>query len=156
MKHASTIFSDVQEFARVAESPHLGSSPKEVVLNLCKKLIIEEVVNETLPALEKYIISPSLENLEEAVDGAIDSIYVLAFFLNQMGLDSEAHWRLVHSKNMAKFPGGVAIKNEFGKVQKPAGWTPPDHLPLLIEWRSQMRGESYKGGLIQHNESKEN
>jgi predicted HAD superfamily Cof-like phosphohydrolase len=147
-----TIFTDVKEFAEVADSMNIVVSDKHDLLQLCFNLIEEEVVKETLPAIRKYNESGSLENLAEAVDGAIDSIYVLAFFLNQMGLDAEAHWRLVHHKNMAKFPGGVAIKNELGKVQKPPGWTPPDHLPLLIEWNSKLRGERYVGGLIRHQE----
>lgn len=143
------IFQDVLEFSRIGESMSIKTESRENVVNLCQKLIQEEA-NETTDALALYKNSGSLEHLAEAVDGCIDTIYVCAFFLNQMGLDGEEHWRLVQERNMAKFPEGVAIKNEFGKIQKPKGWFPPDHLPLLIEWNSKMRGEFYRGGLIQH------
>jgi len=68
-----TIFSDVKDFATVAESPKLGEkSALAEVMVLCTKLIEEEVVKETIPAMVKYYNSPTLENLAEAVDGAND------------------------------------------------------------------------------------
>ena len=146
------IFEDVREFARVAQSANINNQGLLSTLLLCKNLIAEES-QETLDALAKYKGSPSLENLTEAVDGAIDTIYVCAFFLNQMGLNSEAHWKLVQERNMAKFPDGKVLKNEYGKVVKPAGWYPPDHLPLLIEWNSQRQGATYVGGMMKHGQS---
>lgn len=152
---SENLFKDVMRFSAVAESMNFKSHPRHEVVALCQKLIDEEA-KETFLALQAYGQSGSLEHLAEAVDGAVDTIYVCIFFLNQMFLDGQAHWDLVQEKNMAKFPGGVAIKNEYGKVQKPEGWTPPDHLPLLIEWNTRMRGESYRGGLIQHENKGDN
>lgn len=149
---STNLFLDVMRFAAVAESMNYKSATRQDLMTLCIKLIDEEAnkPDETLDMMRKYLESGSMEHLAEAVDGAIDLIYVCIFFLNQMHLDGQAHWDLVQEKNMAKFPGGKAIKNEYGKVQKPEGWTPPDHLPLLIEWNSKMRGEKYVGGLIRH------
>lgn len=143
------LFADVREFSTIGGSPDYLTNPR-VTLDLCEKLVTEEVVNEFLPALQKYRNNPSLENLAEAADGAIDGIYVLVFFLNQMGLPGQKLWDIVQSANMAKFPNGVAVRNEFGKVQKPADWKAPDFMPTLIEWYSAQRGESYKGGMIYH------
>lgn len=144
---SASMLLDVAVFADTAGSMNLKTASRAALVDLCEKLIAEEA-SETLDELAKYRGSGSLEHLAEAVDGAIDTIYVCIFFLNQMGLDGQAHWNLVQERNMAKFPGGVAIKNEYGKVVKPEGWFPPDHLPLLIEWNSKMRGEEYSGGLI--------
>jgi NTP pyrophosphatase (non-canonical NTP hydrolase) len=149
------MFNDVQVFADIGGSPNLKTDPREKVIEVCKRLIAEET-EETLDAIAFYKQSGSLEHLAEAVDGAIDTIYVCIFFLNQMGIDGQAHWNLVQERNMAKFPGGIALKNEHGKIQKPEGWFPPNHLPLLIEWNSKMRGETYVGGLVRAVETKEN
>lgn len=144
---STNMLRDVAVFADTAGSMSLKTAGRADLVQLCEKLIVEEA-QETVDALAKYKGSGSLEHLAEAVDGAVDTIYVCIFFLNQMGLDGQAHWDLVQERNMAKFPGGIAIKNEYGKVVKPEGWYPPDHLPLLIEWNSKMRGEKYVGGLV--------
>lgn len=146
---------DVKDFARVAESMNVKTHSRLEVNELCRRLIDEEAC-ETTVDLEKYKISGSLEHLMGAVDGAIDTIYVCLFFLNQNNIDVQAHWDLVQERNMAKFPGGKAVKNEYGKVVKPEGWFPPDegHMQLLIDWNSKMRGEFYQGGLIRQYEEK--
>lgn len=146
------IFKDVAEFSRIGGSPSIKTHSRFDVINLCKKLIEEEVVKELLPQMEDYSISGSLEHLALVVDSAIDSIYVCAFLLTQMKVDADDHWKAVQERNMAKFPNGIAVKNEYGKIQKPEGWFPPDqaHMQLLVEWNSKMRGEFYQGGLIQH------
>lgn len=144
---SQNLFADVRRFALIGGSPQFQSQPKET-LELSYKLVEEEVVHEFLPALRRYTNNPSLENLNEAADGAIDGIYVLVFFLNQMGLPGQDLWNIVQEANMAKFPDGVAIRNEFGKVQKPEGWKSPDFMPSLIEWFNSQRGETYKGGMI--------
>lgn len=146
---------DVKDFAQAAESINAKTHSRREVNILCGKLIDEEA-SETKTDLDNYIISGSLEHLLGAVDGALDTIYVCLFFLNQNFINVQAHWDVVQERNMAKFPGGKTIKNEYGKVVKPEGWFPPDaqHMELLIEWNSKMRGEFYKGGLIQHEEGK--
>lgn len=145
---SKNLFQDVRDFSLIGESPQFSKQP-ERTLQLCYDLVKEEVQDEFLPALMKYSENKSLENLAEAVDGAIDGIYVLIFFLNQMSLDGQKHWDLVQKSNMDKFPNGIALRGPNGKIKKPEGWQPPDHLPLLIEWNSEMRGEIYKGGFLQ-------
>lgn len=145
----NSIFQDVKKFGEVAESPTFAKQP-EKTLQLCYDLVQEEVVMEFLPDLIAYSNSRSLEHLTKAVDGAIDGIYVLAFFLTQMGIDGDKMWKLVQDANMAKFPGGKAVKHPVtGKVQKPEGWKPPDDsiFSELIEWNSQQREEEYVGGM---------
>ncbi len=144
----SNIFTDVRRFAAIGGSPHFSTSPRKL-LELSKQLVEEEVIKEFLPALERYMSSPSLENLEEAADGAIDGIYVLAFFLVQMGLDAQRLWDIVQAANMAKYPNGVAIRDRVtGKIQKPPGWKPPSFMEELITWNSFNRGETYAGGMV--------
>jgi len=146
----TNVFRDVQDFANAADSPNYLRDG-EKFLDLARKLIVEEVDNEFLPAFDKWRQNPSLENLCNALDGALDSIYVLAFWLNQMGFPAEEFWKKLQRFNMAKFPGGVAIKDPVtGKVQKPAGWKPPEWYEELIEWQQTLsRHGQYVGGVLQ-------
>lgn len=131
---SQNLFADVRRFALVGGSPTGRAS-----LELSYKLVEEEVVKEFLPALRSFIESGTMHDLEEAADGAIDSIYVLIFFLNQLGLPGQQLWDEVQRANMAKFPNGEVIRNEQGKVQKPEGWQPPNLMPILLQWKEDMR-----------------
>lgn len=145
---STNLFSDVAEFDRLSESPEFRTEDVKT-LAFCYKLVQEEVVEEFLPAVMKYSSSRSLEHLAEVVDGAIDSIYVLVFFLNQMGIDGQKMWNIVHAANMRKFPNGKALRNEIGKIVKPANWVGPDseiHTEL-IEWNGKMQGQQYLNGI---------
>lgn len=64
----------------------------------------------------------------ELVDGAVDTIVVCLGLLHSLGIDPGKAWAEVHRSNMAKIDPatGKVLKREDGKVQKPAGWTPPD------------------------------
>ena len=146
----TNLFADVKLFATQGNSPTFNSD-LEATLQLCYDLVEEEVAKEFLPALMKYANSRSLENLTEAVDGAIDGIYVLIFFLSQMGIDGQKMWDIVQKANMAKFVEGKFITNPLtGKVMKPPGWVAPDqaiHVEL-IEWNSAQCGVEYKNGMV--------
>lgn len=114
-------FEDVQEFFEASErtplkKPNMHNSEH---LDLAIRLIHEEVNKETLPAMRRGDIVGS-------TDGIVDSIYVLIFAALLLGLPIVEAWQLVQKANMAKFPGGKAIKDANGKVMKPPGWQPPD------------------------------
>jgi len=106
-------------------------------------------VLEMKDAWWKYTQSSTLENLTEFVDGAIDSIYVILWTLNKLGVPADACWAEVQRSNMAKLgPDGKPEKDpETGKVKKPAGWTPPNLFDILSDAASK---EVYKGGIATH------
>lgn len=64
----------------------------------------------------------------EAIDGCIDTIIVSYGTLEAIGVDGEPFADEVMRTNMAK-KGGKIDAN--GKLQKPAGWTPPDIAGVL-------------------------
>jgi len=67
-------------------------------------------------------------DLLEAIDGLCDSLYVILGTAVAFGVDIYPFFAEVHRSNMAKrHPDtGKVLKDLFGKVIKPAGWTPPD------------------------------
>ncbi len=102
---------------------------------LGEKLISEEV-GEMSRAWSKFERNQSYENAAELLDGAADVIYVILWAMNKFSLPIEAAFAEVQRSNMAKLnPDGSVTKNEHGKVQKPATWTPPDILGILMKHR---------------------
>lgn len=79
--------------------------------------------------LEETIAAIRLHRLPEAIDGLCDLIYVALGTAVTFGVDLEEHWQAVHDANMEKAGGP---KREDGKQLKPLGWTPPDHVSLLV------------------------
>jgi NTP pyrophosphatase (non-canonical NTP hydrolase) len=105
-------------------------------------------VYEMLEAWDAYKEAPSLENLTEFVDGAIDSIYVILWTLHKLGVPVHLAWTEVQDSNMAKLVDGKPLKNpETGKIMKPEGWKPPDLFGLLQAAASR---ENYKNGVASH------
>ncbi len=101
--------------------------------NLARKLMAEEIL-EMWAGFKKFEVSKTLENKTEFVDGAIDAIYVILWSLLKLGVPVDKCFNEVQRSNMAKLqPDGTCLKNEYGKVQKPAGWTPPDLFGILSE-----------------------
>lgn len=111
----------VREFILASQTPQMaekpGSWPDEQTKKLCYKLIKQEVVDELLEAIEK-------DDFVEIIDGAIDSLYVIFFLLNKIGIeDAQPFYDEVQRTNMLKFDG--PIDPETGKQLKPEGWQPP-------------------------------
>ena len=94
--------------------------PEEDVIEFRKNLIIEEVVEELLYALDT-------KDIVKVADGIADSIYVLLGTALAFGIDMEPIWNEIHKTNMAKESSGDQVK----KVIKPEGWQPPDIVELL-------------------------
>lgn len=62
-------------------------------------------------------------NLEDAVDGIADLLYVVLGVAIEMGVDMEDIFKEVHKSNMTKVDGH---KREDGKWIKPDNYTPPN------------------------------
>lgn len=126
----SSIFSDVDNFIVTLDQDKEKTPkiPSGELLRLRKRLINEEW-NEILTAINE-------DDLAGYVDGCLDLIYVVAGALLAAGVpytDAKDMWDMVQSANMAKIGGE---KDEFGKIQKPKDWSPPDiegHLKKIIE-----------------------
>lgn len=65
-------------------------------------------------------------NREELLDADIDLAWVTIGSALSQGADVQGAAEEVSRANLAKFPNGIAIRDENGKVVKPAGWTGPD------------------------------
>lgn len=141
-----SLFEQQGEFFRVMGSPSLaGGSSLEFCCVLAERLINEEVIIETLPALAKYKSNPSFENLVELADGLVDSVYVLLHCANSLGIPFDIVWDEVQRSNMAKvWEDGTAHKREDGKILKPPGWKPPDIFGVLMEYETRRKmGDRY-------------
>jgi predicted HAD superfamily Cof-like phosphohydrolase len=69
---------------------------------------------------------------QELLDGCIDVIVVSIGNIMSQGANMLAAMDHVAGKNLEKIgPDGVCIKNAAGKIQKPAGWTPPVLEPFV-------------------------
>jgi predicted HAD superfamily Cof-like phosphohydrolase len=75
-------------------------------------------------------------NLEEAIDGCIDTLVVTYGTLEDMGVDAEPFFDEVHNANMRKKDGPVRAD---GKRLKPPGWVGPDIKGVLNKIRASRR-----------------
>lgn len=115
--------------------------------NLAHKLMREEI-QEMWQGFAKLEYAPTSENLTEFADGAIDTIYVILWTMAKFNLPTAALWAEVQRSNMAKDRGdGKMNRNEFGKVQKPPGWTPPNLFAIIAEHYDQAK---WQGGVQVH------
>lgn len=66
-------------------------------------------------------------DLVEALDALADIIVVTKGSAHTLGVPVDEAFDIVHATNMAKADPvtGKPVKNEYGKVIKPAGWQPP-------------------------------
>lgn len=155
MKNA---INDVREFMQIGgqatpaelvqiEPNPAAESPAGKLASLRIRLMTEEL-SETIQALVDG-------NMPEFADGLADLLYVTIGTALAYGIPLEAVWTEVQRSNMAKFSlcqnclgkgydeeaappcpscdghGRVAIRDPGGKVQKPAGWTPPNIAAVL-------------------------
>lgn len=119
----------------------------ESAIKLGAQLVQEEVNQEFFPALHAFENSQSAENAAELLDAIADSIYVLCWCAVRFHLPLHEAFLEVQRSNMAKLqPDGTALKNGHGKVQKPAGWTPPNILEIVLRARDEQAGVKYTAG----------
>lgn len=126
-------------------SPTLETKSRLYCCELAYRLIIEEVDNETIPALLAYERSGSLEHLAELADGLVDSVYVLLHAAHSLGIPFDACWDEVHRSNMAKVNSdGSVNRRKDGKILKPEGWQPPNLFAILSDKKAtEDYGEKY-------------
>ena len=70
--------------------------------------------------------------ITELHDAQVDLLYVLFGDFCAWGTDGEEGFREVHRSNMTKVVGGVVVKDAHGKIQKPAGFSPPNLTHVLF------------------------
>lgn len=102
--------------------------------NLRVTLIEEETVRELIPAIKSG-------DLQQILDGAVDSIYVILGTLIEFGLAAHFKdaWDEVQRSNMSKVdPATGVIKREDGKVLKPATFSPADLLTTMLSVDNQL------------------
>lgn len=79
-------------------------------------------------------------NLADAIDALIDLAYVTFGAAQFMGIKTEQwqeHWDIVQHANMQKIMVENASESKRGykfDIKKPAGWTPPDHTPIIEKY----------------------
>lgn len=73
----------------------------------------------------------SRANREELLDADIDLAWVTVGSALSQGADVQGAAEEVSRANLAKFPDGIAVRDENGKVVKPAGWTGPNLQPFV-------------------------
>jgi predicted HAD superfamily Cof-like phosphohydrolase len=124
------VFEGVVHFQQEAlERKGLGNPgwPEPEKLDLCSRLIREEVVEELLPAIDK-------KDMVGVADGIADSIFVLLQLAFDCGINMRGVWDEVMRANMEK-KGGP--RRADGKILKPPGWSPPN-VELVLQkqgWR---------------------
>jgi NTP pyrophosphatase (non-canonical NTP hydrolase) len=98
------------------------------IRRLCDSLIREEA-EETSVALR---LAPASEDpvdaLVEIADGLADTLYVVLYTANALGIDLEPIFNEVQRSNMTKLGGE---KRTDGKQLKPASYEPPKLRPLI-------------------------
>jgi predicted HAD superfamily Cof-like phosphohydrolase len=70
-------------------------------------------------------------DLEGFADGLVDLAWVTIGSAVEAGIPFDAVWAEVRRANMAKAGGTL---DASGKLQKPAGWSPPDVKAVLARW----------------------
>lgn len=155
------VFKDVWKFlvlARPQDAQPIGFRPSHEALKLCEHIIEEEVNKELMPLLRKLIsgeAEPTFENLTTLFDHYLDSMWVVIWGMQVIGMPENAGWNELARANMSKFPlvkdfpNGVKpldipeykdvpyeltqrhghwilLNKNTGKVMKPEGFTPPN------------------------------
>lgn len=112
------VFKDVRAFIQLAQPDMmtpLTELPLKNMLVLLDKLVNEEVNIEFFPNLRAMINGGvSLERMVQCADDAMDSMWVLIWGLEAMGIPTEACWNELTRANMSKFPLIDEINLPFG------------------------------------------
>jgi len=93
---------------------------------------------------EEYQEMCDAKDMTDAVDAALDLIYVCAGYLHSLGLDPQPLWDEVQLSNMSKFksPDGFRVmRREDGKIMKGPAYFAPDLHGLIMD---QMSGRGFE------------
>ena len=143
-------FSDVQKFMTIAgQLDSDGFNTRQTALYIGLQL---EEMAEKLEACGFNAASPAVSLLndisasfkkglfdvmvyradkEALLDADIDLAWVTIGSALSQGANVEGAAAEVSRANLAKFPNGVAVRDDNGKVVKPEGWKEPDLKPFI-------------------------
>lgn len=133
---ALTNFEKVGEFMEAMDQqvlydpqfPDGESNTDEKGLRPIAKLRID-LIREEFDELRTAIVDDDIVGIADALT---DILYVVYGAGHAFGIDLDACFEEVHASNMTKLgPDGKAIKNENGKVMKPATYRPPNLAAIL-------------------------
>lgn len=131
-----SIFYDVDAFMKAA-----GHGPDQKRVNLYLDLVREEI-GELEEAMAGFHAAENKQDEQiakaDALDAICDSIWVLIGLGKVMDLPLEWGWDEVTITNLKKIDAelGTVIRDENGKIQKPAGWRPPDMLRIIQQFEA--------------------
>ncbi len=80
--------------------------------------------------LDELTTATKHQDLPEIADALVDLVYVAKGTALMLGLPWEQLWDEVQRANMDKVRGTTKRGMEFD-AQKPVGWRPPQHIPIL-------------------------
>jgi predicted HAD superfamily Cof-like phosphohydrolase len=114
------MYNDVRTFIEAC-----GQEKNDDNVLLYKNLIREEFDE----FIRDYLSNDNVGQL----DGCMDMIWVILGYCYMKGYDVTGAWNEVARSNLSKIDSetGKVIKNKFGKVMKPEGWTPPNLKPFV-------------------------
>jgi predicted HAD superfamily Cof-like phosphohydrolase len=143
-------FADVQKFMTIAgQLDSDGFNTRQTALYIGLQL---EEMKEKLEACGFHSASPAVSLLhdtsagfkkglfdvmvqradkEKLLDADIDLAWVAIGGAFCQGANVEGAAAEVSRANLAKFPNGVAVRDDNGKVVKPEGWNEPDLKPFI-------------------------
>ena len=129
-----SIFYDVDAFMKAAgHTP----DPKRVSLYLD---LVREGIGELEEAMAAYHSAESKQEEQiakaDALDAICDSIWVLVGLGRVMDLPIDWGWDEVTITNLKKIDPqlGTVMRDDNGKILKPAGWRPPDMLKIIQQF----------------------
>ena len=118
--------------ATIAEGCPLPIVP--VFMKEDKIAFIRKMVNDEMDELEEA------KDLTEQADALVDAIYYICDTAVRHGMNLDPLFAIVHNANMQKVVNGKVIRNEIGKVQKPACWEDPAPILDAEVERQQLNG----------------
>lgn len=130
-------FDDVREFNQKFGLKHHPAEPPVLLTHDVEDYRVKFMMEELSEFHQAAVGSLSLP---DAVDALVDLVYVALGTAHMMGVDFDAHWRLVHHKNMLKERVTDVSQSKRGTLldcRKPEGWTPPDHTEILLSTDAQ-------------------
>lgn len=129
-----SIFYDVDAFMKAA-----GHTPSPKRVGLYHELVREEI-GELEEAMAAYNSAENKQDEQiakaDALDAICDSIWVLVGLARVMDLPIDWGWDEVTITNLKKIDPelGSVMRDDSGKIMKPAGWRPPDMLKIVQQF----------------------
>lgn len=124
-----SIFDDVEKFMKACgqPTPNTPISQDNPTSVLYKELIREE--------WQEWLEADGHSDDTERLDAIFDVMWVMIAYAMSRGWDIRGAWEEGASSNLSKIDPetGVVLKNEIGKVMKPAGFKRPNFKQFVQE-----------------------